>query len=93
MGSGKVVDLPLKRTIRSYVDIIENNENTEYVKSATTFYDGLTEILVKNRHTFDIWAYGLDQFGLMEMKNLVHGTGGMLAMHELFDHFIFKTSF
>lgn len=93
VGPGKVVDLPLKRTIRSYVDIIENNENTEYVKSATTFYDGLTEILVKNRHTFDIWAYGLDQFGLMEMKNLVHGTGGMLAMHELFDHFIFKTSF
>ena len=63
------------------------------MKSATTFYDGLTEVLVKNRHTFDIWSYGLDQFGLMEMKNLVHGTGGMLAMHELFDHFIFKTSF
>lgn len=29
----------------------------------------------------------------MEMKNLVNGTGGILAMHELFDHFIFKTSF
>jgi protein transport protein SEC23 len=93
VGHGKVVDLPLKRTIRSYVDIIEGNENTEYIKAATAYYDGLAETLVKQRHTFDIWSYGLDQFGLMEMKGLVNGTGGMLAMHELFDHFIFKTSF
>jgi len=48
---------------------------------------------LKNRHTFDIWAYGLDQFGLLEMKGLVNCSGGMLAMHELFDHFIFKNSF
>lgn len=93
VGSGKVVDLPLKKTIRSYVDIVEGNENTEFIKSATAFYDGLEEVLVRHRHTFDIWAYGLDQFGLMEMKGLVNGTGGMLAMHELFNHFIFKTSF
>jgi protein transport protein SEC23 len=93
VGQGKVVDLPLKRTIRSYVDIVEGNDNTEYIKSATAFYDGLAEILLKQRHTFDIWAYGLDQFGLMEMKGMVNATGGMLAMHELFDHFIFKTSF
>jgi protein transport protein SEC23 len=93
VGAGKVVDLPLKKTIRSYVDIIEGNENTEFIKSATAFYEGLEEVLVKQRHTFDIWAYGLDQFGLMEMKGLVNGTGGMLAMHELFNHFIFKTSF
>ena len=41
----------------------------------------------------DMWAYGLDQFGLMEMKSMVNNTGGMLAMHEEFNHFIFKTSF
>jgi hypothetical protein len=28
----------------------------------------------------DIWAYGLDQFGLMEMKSLINNTGGLLAM-------------
>jgi protein transport protein SEC23 len=27
------------------------------------------------------------------MKGLVDGSGGMLAMHELFNHFIFRTSF
>jgi len=29
----------------------------------------------------DIWAYGLDQFGLMEMKSMVNNSGGTLAMH------------
>lgn len=93
VGVGKVVNLPLKNTIRSYVDIFEGNENTEHVSTATAFYTGLAEVLVKNKHTIDVWAYGLDQFGLMEMKNLVNWTGGLLAMHELFNHFIFKTSF
>jgi hypothetical protein len=27
------------------------------------------------------------------MKSMVQSTGGMLAMHEEFDHFIFRTSF
>lgn len=93
MGVGKVVNLPLKNTIRSYVDIFEGNENTENIATATAFYDGLAELLVKGQHTLDLWAYGLDQFGLMEMKSLVSGSGGMLAMHEEFNHFIFKTSF
>lgn len=93
VGVGKVVNLPLKNTIRSYVDIFEGNENTENIATATAFYDGLAELLVKGQHTLDLWAYGLDQFGLMEMKSLVSGSGGMLAMHEEFNHFIFKTSF
>jgi len=50
-------------------------------------------LLVTDKHTFDIWAYGLDQFGLLEMKSLVNSTGGILAMQELFNHFIFQTSF
>ena len=51
------------------------------------------QVIVKEKHTMDMWTYGLDQFGLMEMKNMVNNTGGMLAMHEEFNHFIFKTSF
>ena len=93
VGVGKVVNIPLKSHIRSYVDIFENNENTEHLASATAFYEGLSKVLVDNRHTIDIWSYGLDQFGLMEMKNMVSNSGGMLAMHEEFNHFIFKTSF
>ncbi len=46
VGPGKVVDLPRKKTIRSFIDIIDGNENTEFIKSATTFYESLEKILV-----------------------------------------------
>ena len=93
MGVGKVVELPHKYRIRSYADILEGAENTEHMKKATAFYQGLEALVVKNRHTVDLWAYGLDQFGLLEMKSIVNCSGGLLAMHELFDHFIFRSSF
>lgn len=41
----------------------------------------------------DIWSYGLDQFGLLEMRDMVNQSGGLLAMHEQFEHYIFKESF
>lgn len=41
----------------------------------------------------DIWAYGLDQFGLMEMRQMVNNSGGLMAMQEQFNHFIFQRSF
>lgn len=78
---GKIVNIPLKSHIRSYVDIFDKNESTEFVAASTAFYDGLTKVITENRHTMDIWSYGLDQFGLMEMKNMVNSSGGMLAMH------------
>ena len=82
VGPGQVVDLPLKKTIRVYMDIIEENENTEFLKKATQFYEELEKVLVNNKCTMDMWAYGLDQFGLLEMRSLCNRTGGVLAMHE-----------
>ncbi len=38
IGPGQVVDLPLKNTIRVYMDIQENTENAQFVKPATKFY-------------------------------------------------------
>ena len=93
VGPGKVVDIPLKKTIRVYFDIIENNENAQHLKAATKFYDDLEKTVSSNKCTMDIWAYGVDQFGLLEMKNLCNHTGGLLAMHEEFSHYIFKESF
>lgn len=40
-----------------------------------------------------MWAYGLDQFGVIEMREMVNQSGGLIAMHEEFDHFIFQQSF
>ena len=39
IGPGQVVDLPLKKTIRVYLDIIEGNDNIEYMKQAIKFYE------------------------------------------------------
>jgi len=47
------------------MDIFENNENSKYLKSATKFYEGLAKVIIDNKCTMDIWAYGLDQFGLV----------------------------
>lgn len=68
IGPGKVVDLPLKKTIRVYMDIIEGSENAQYLKGAKKFYDDLSNIIISNKCTMDMWAYGLDQFGLIEMR-------------------------
>lgn len=65
VGPGQVVDLPLKKTIRVYMDIIEGNENIEFMKQATKFYEDLEKVLINNKCSMDIWAYGLDQFGLL----------------------------
>lgn len=47
------------------MDIFENTENAEFVVSATKFYNTLTTTLIEQKNTLDIWAYGLDQFGLL----------------------------
>jgi protein transport protein SEC23 len=41
----------------------------------------------------DMWAYGLDQFGLLEMREMVNQSGGLMAMQEQFNHYIFQQSF
>lgn len=93
IGPGKVVDIPLKTTIRVYMDIFEGNENAGHMKAAKKFYDELSNTIINNKCTMDMWAYGLDQFGLLEMKEMVNQSGGLLAMHEQFNHFIFQQSF
>ena len=67
-GSGKVVDLKLEEPIRSWVDIHKGNEICKHVKKATKFYQSITERAIKAGQTIDMFAFTLDQFGLMEMK-------------------------
>lgn len=40
----------------------------------------------------DVFAYGLDQFGIFEMKEMILRTGGILAMQESFDSEMFRLS-
>ena len=82
IDAGQVVDLPRKDTIRVYMDIIEGTDNARYLKGSKKFYDNLAQIIIDNKCSMDMWAYGLDQFGLLEMREMVNQSGGLLAMHE-----------
>ena len=92
IGPGQIVGIPLGETMRTFIDINENNNNNRYQKNARKFYDGI-EGRLSQKHTLDIWAFGLDQYGLVEMKDMAAKSGGIIAMHELFSHFIFDNSF
>ena len=46
VGPGQIVDLPIKKTIRVYMDIFDNTENAEFVSSASKFYNNLSTILI-----------------------------------------------
>jgi|JI61114C2RNA_FD_contig_31_1735853_length_1178_multi_6_in_0_out_0_2 protein transport protein SEC23 len=92
IGPGQIVGLPLGETMRTFIDINENNNNNRHQKAARKFYDGI-EARLSQKHTLDIWAFGLDQYGLVEMKDMAAKSGGIIAMHELFSHFIFDSSF
>lgn len=41
----------------------------------------------------DIFAFTLDQFGLLEMKYLAEKTGGVVVMQEKFDSDVFKETY
>lgn len=80
IGPGKIVDLPLIETLRTWKDITEDTMNNKNFKAAKKFYDGI-EARLTMKHTLDLWAFGLDQYGLVEMKDMVTKSGGILAMH------------
>jgi len=41
----------------------------------------------------DIYGAAFDQYGLLEMRDLVHKTGGVIVNSDCFDHAMFKQSF
>lgn len=47
------------------MDIVEGNSNAALVKPSTKFYQAVTKTVIDQKCTFDIWSYGLDQFGLL----------------------------
>jgi len=92
-GPGQLVDLKLEEPIRSWMDIDKANEICKHVKKATKYYQSITERAIKNGQTIDIFAFTLDQFGLLEMRSLSEKTGGITITHELFDGQVFKDTF
>ncbi|PAV65308.1 hypothetical protein WR25_13039 [Diploscapter pachys] len=90
-GPGMVVGEELKNPIRSWHTIKEDNAN--YMKKATKFFDSLASRAVKNGHAVDIYSCALDQTGLLEMKNLYNQTGGHVVMGDSFASSLFKQTY
>jgi len=92
-GPGQVVGVKLEEPIRSWIDIEKSNEMCKYVKKATKFYQTIAERAIKTGQTIDLFAFTLDQFGLLEMRSLTQKTGGLSVTHEMFDAQVFKDTF
>jgi protein transport protein SEC23 len=60
IGPGQVVGIDYKETIRSYLDIQKENENTKYYAKAKKFYTELTQRAIKANLAIDIFAFTLD---------------------------------
>jgi protein transport protein SEC23 len=93
IGSGQVVGTKLEEPIRSWIDIQKDNEINKYNKKSTKFYQTLTERAIKGQMVVDMFAFTLDQFGLLEMKSLAERTGGYNITNELFNSQVFKDTF
>ncbi|CAD8135653.1 unnamed protein product [Paramecium pentaurelia] len=93
IGPGQVVGLKLEETIRSYLDIQKENPNTQYLQKAKKFYNEIAQRAIKANMTVDIFAFTLDQFGLLEMKQLAEKTGGVVVMQEKFDSDMFRETY
>ena len=93
IGPGQVVGIKLQEVIRSWIDIQKDNEIAKHVKKATKYYQFLTERAIKAHSSIDVFAFTVDQFGLLEMKSMAEMTGGLNVTNEMFNSQVFKDTF
>ena len=93
IGSGKIVDVKLKETIRNYLDFDKGNDNTKYFKEAVKYYSELADRAFKANQIIDIFSCCLNQTGLLEMAFLVERTGGLMLLTDSFSTSCFKDTF
>ena len=93
VGPGMVVGKPLSEAIRSFSDMVKDQQNARYTKPAVKYYTSVAQRAVSAGHGIDLFACNLDQFGLFEMKVLSEKTGGAIVMSDSFSMHVFKQSF
>ncbi|KAH3762957.1 copii coat protein [Pelomyxa schiedti] len=89
-GPGMVVGDTLSDTIRAHHDLIK--DKAKYFTKAQRYYQGLSNKLVENGHTVDLFCCSLDQVGLTEMKDLCGKTGGTVVSANNFENEVFRNS-
>ena len=71
----------------------KDNENCKYIKKAQKYYQTLSQRAIKASQVIDIFAFTLDQFGLLEMRHMSEKTGGYIVVNESFISEMFKDSY
>lgn len=90
IGDGKVAGVEFSEQMRLHNDL--KNDKAPYFKKAIQFYQNITQQLVHNSHTVDIFAANLDQVGVLELKSCVENTGGIMVLTDTFDNPVYKES-
>jgi len=91
IGPGAVAQLGLATAMRSHTDLQKGR--ADLFQKAKQHYDALALRCVESCHVLDIFACSLDQVGLLEMKNCVDQTGGLVVLADTFSQSVFKESF
>ena len=97
-GPGAIVSRMKEEDMRSHADLAKKAEPLH--KPACEFYSKLAHPTqqqgAKNEtapfHVLDVFACSLDQVGLLEMRELVEATGGLVVLGDSFGQSVFKES-
>lgn len=85
-----MVSKELTKEIRSHKDL--EKDAAPLWRSSVQYYVDLTQTLVKNSLTLDVFACALEQSGIAEMKPAIQATGGLAVQTDTFRNPVFKDS-
>mmetsp|Transcript_919 Transcript_919/g.1473 ORF Transcript_919/g.1473 Transcript_919/m.1473 type:complete len:811 (-) Transcript_919:209-2641(-) len=100
-GPGQIVSRLKTEDMRSHADLAKNAESLH--KPACEFYASLAHrrqgknapagtATTAAAHVVDVFACSLDQVGMLEMRELVEATGGLMVLGDSFGQSVFKES-
>lgn len=90
IGSGKIVNLSKKESIRGHTDLAKSQAPLH--KPAVEYYTSLSNRAMAIHSVVDVYACSLDQTFALEVRHLVARTGGMIVLADKFNQSVFRES-
>lgn len=90
VGSGKIVNLGKKESIRGHTDLAKNQAPLH--KPAVEYYTSLSNRAIAIHSVVDVYACSLDQTFALEVRHLVARTGGLIVLADKFNQSVFRES-
>jgi protein transport protein SEC23 len=90
VGSGKIVNLSKKESIRGHTDLAKSQAPLH--KPAVDYYTALSNRAIAISSVVDVYACSLDQTFALEVRHLVARTGGLIVLADKFNQSVFRES-